>query len=353
MRNIFYVYRTARHNHFKKIKRDVEPDHILYGFNHLDNLSYQVSFSDIAYNPYNILRWILLPLQYYLIKITSVGFKLDQALLLLPKFINCDVIISNADSAGLPILLLKKLRLVKAPIIYISTGLINELEQRRNTLIFKLYEQLLLKADRIVCHSLIEKKLFVTLIPTIKAKVYYVPFGIDSKYFECHKKYNNFILSVGRDKSRDYKFLSRVARKFAHENFLIVTSKSNVQGVDFPPNVTLSYDLPYGKIRKLYCSAKLIFLPLKELRRASGQISLMESIVSGNKVVISKINGLHKSFINYLKSGRLFTFTPQNFESAVKALDKALRSKGNSKGVQMRYTSKSYAQQLDKIIKKI
>src|SRR3989344_1000901 len=210
---ILYVYRTARKEIFTNAKKHLEPDHLLYGANHLQKLGFQIEFSDIAYSPVNLLHLFLLPLERVLISITSIGFKLDQAILLLPKALSADVIIATTDSAGLPFLLMKRIGILKTPLIYISTGLINELQIRRGNFVFKLYHSILKLPEFIVCHSEVEKQLFQKLVPEVKHRINFIPFGIDNAYFKCRKKTNKFILSVGRDRSRDYKFFTKVAKK--------------------------------------------------------------------------------------------------------------------------------------------
>lgn len=345
---ILYVYRTARREVFANAKKHLEPDHLLYGANHLQKLGFETEFSDIAYAPLNLLHLFLLPLEKFLIKATSVGFKLDQAILLLPKALSADLIIATTDSAGLPFLLMKKLGILKTPLIYISTGLVNELQIRRKNFVSQLYQSILKVSEFIVCHSEVEKKLFKKIIPEVKDRVIFVPFGIDNAYFKCRKKANQFILSVGRDRSRDYKFLAKVAEKLSDQKFVVVTSKSNILGIVFPKNVQLYFDLPYKKVKKFYCQSKAVFLPLKELHRASGQISFLEALTSNNKVVVSEVNGIldYKSAFN----NSVYLFDQGDLKGAIANLQKSIRAKKAPFKIN-KFTSKNYAISLCKLIK--
>ena len=347
---ILYVYRTARKEIFRNAKKHLEPDHSLYGANHLQNLGFKIEFSDIAYSPLNLLHLFLLPLEKILVKTTSIGFKLDQAILLLPKALSADVIIATTDSAGLPFLLMKKLGILKTPLIYISTGLVNELQIRRKNFVFKLYQSSFKASEFVVCHSEVEKQLFQKVVPEAKTRVNFVPFGIDNAYFQCHKKTNYFILSIGRDRSRDYKFLAKVSEKMSDEKFVVITSKSNIRGIVFPENVQIYFDLPYKEVKKFYCRSKAVFLPLKELHRASGQISFLEALASNNKVVVSEVNGI----LDYKSAfyDNVYLFDPGDLKGAIRILRKSIRAKRAPFKIN-KFTSENYANNLSKLIKSL
>lgn len=345
-KKILYVYRTARKKQLYKALLNEEPDHLLYGFRYLSDFGIDAYFTDIAYSPFNLLLWLFLPLQKYIIKRTSIGFKLDQAILLIPKLINSDLIVTTTDSAGLPILLLKKLKIISKPMIYISTGLVNELDKRTNS-ISRFEFSLLREASIIVCHSIVEKKLFIKHLPDIKKKIYVIPFGIDYGFF----KTNSYILSVGRDRSRDFQLLAEVAKQFPKEQFIIVTSKSNVGGINFSRNVKLLFDIDYRRVRELYWGSKIIFLPLKELNRAAGQISFLESASLGKIIVASRVKGLIETYKKLVKSENILFYQVGDIKDAVVTLKKALKKVPRSKlEILSQYTSKNYSKRIAKII---
>ncbi len=353
MRNkIFYIYRTKREPNLNADKEGLEPDHILYGLNHINKMGIKAEFSDIAYSKFNILYWIFLPMQYILIKMTSFGFKIDQAILLYPKIKKNKILISTADSAGLPILLFKKMGLITSKVIYISTGLINELKKRKQNSLIKFYYNLLNYADRIICHSKVEKKLFLEKISINKNKIYVVPFGIDWNFFKGQVKSQNYILSVGRDRSRDFKLLKEVAKILKKEAFVLVTSKPNTKNIKFPTNVSVYYDISYIEVRKFYRKSKLVFIPLKELDRAEGQISFLESIASEKKIVISKVTGIYDTYKKIINHKKIFFYKPGDLNGAVKKIKMALKHVDRSTMINKFYSSESYAKKILKIAKK-
>lgn len=349
MKKVFYVFRTPRETIFQSVKTKTEPDHLLYGANHLQKLGYEVNFRDTAYSKLNLLRWAFLPLQELIIKATSIGFKFDQAILLLPQLSKSDVVISTVDSAGLPLLLFKKIGILKQPLIYISTGLINEMEVRHSNWLVKFYVFLFSAANIIICHSRVEAKTFKKFLPNSTVK--FVPFGIDVEYFKCTRKSGKFIFSVGRDRSRDYNLLSKVAKQLPDEKFIVVTSRPNIKDIQFPPNVKLYFDIPYLQVKKLYCQAKLVFLPIREINRASGQMAFLESVASKNKVVIANTLGISQVYPEILTNDKnVGLYKTQNANSAVKAIDKMLKLKTVDYNIDAKFGSKNYAQNLKEII---
>jgi len=352
--NILYVYRTARSKILKGVKNASEPDHILYGFQYLSNFGYKVSFSDIAYGKLNILFWLLLPLQNWLIKKSGVGFKLDQAILLLNKAWRSDLIITTTDSAGLPFLLLKKIGLLNKPIIYISIGLANEMDLRKKSFICKFYLDLLKQANFIICHSWIEKKIFDKMSNKLVSKTKFIPFGIDIDFFKKKKKRESYVLSIGQDKSRDYKLLSFLTKRMNDKNFVIITQKTNIEGLDFGDNVELKINLPYGKVKDYYLGAELVIIPLKELNRASGQISFLESIASGNKTVIANTRGIKDVYPALFEGNEgVYTYKNGNIKSLEKVVSAALKDNKKVSKLANQYSSLEYGKNVVRLVRSI
>ena len=128
-KKILFVYRTPRGKVYNDWEKGKGPDSLLFGFNHLNNIGYQVEFFDSAYSPANIFHPILYHFEHSIISITKMGFKLDQALWLAPRLNSYDIIVGTGDSAGLPLLALKYFGLVKKPLIFITNW---ELIQNKN-----------------------------------------------------------------------------------------------------------------------------------------------------------------------------------------------------------------------------
>lgn len=364
MKKVFYVYRTARNEILKKTLRMEEPDHTLYGLNYLMKWGLKADFSDRAYSKWNFLYWIFYPLQKLLIKHFSTGFKIDQAILLLPKLKKCRIIVTTTDSAGLPILLFKKLKLINSKIIYISTGFINELYKKRYSLLASSYTRILTEADIIITHSGIEKELFIKVKPDFLDKVRFIPFGVDRSFFKKkvarypgliikQRESKGFILSVGRDKSRDFVLLKKVASLFPQEKFIVVTSARNVSGIKFPSNVLCLYDLAYKQVKQLYFKSKLIFIPLKELNKASGQVNFLESYYAGKKIVVTNVKGIYDVYSKLVSHPNVYFYKNNSVSSAKKEISKALNNPVSEELFIREYSSAYYSKKIFLHVKRL
>jgi glycosyltransferase involved in cell wall biosynthesis len=352
MKNIFYVYRTERGGPLKGVFEKKEPDHVLYGLTHLRNRGYVVKFSDVAFSNFNILKWLFLPLQRLFINGIGTGFKFDQALLLIPRLNSSDVIITTTDSAGLPILFLKKIGIVRKKIIYISIGLVNELMVAKRSWLKQFTIDLLKNADVIICYSRSEKEILNKLVPEKQDNTYFIPFGIDTYFFKNNSKQTNYLLSIGRDKSRDYNLLASIANHFTNNKFVLVTSPSSVLKIKFPANVQVLFDLPYLSIKKLLSDSKVVILPLKEINRASGQIAFLEALASGKQVVVGNVKGISQVYSDLVMNKNVHLYKEGDLKDAVRKIKKALSSKPVAVNLN-NYSSKLYAKKLMFIIEQI
>lgn len=354
MKKILYVYRTARGKKYHNFLEGKEPDHILYGLNYLTNKGYKVMFFDMAHGKFNILYWLFLPLQKLIIQLSSQGFRIDQAVLLIPKIRSADIVVTTTDSVGLPILFLKKMGFIKTPIIYISIGLINELEKRDTSMIFNFYKKILPEASKVICHSKQEIELYKKLIPQFKKRLEFIPFGIDHKFFNRPSIKRVYILSVGQDKSRDYLFLSKIATFFPKEKFAVVTQRSNVEGIYFSKNVKLYFNLPYDRVEQMYSQAKLLFLPLRALNRAGGQTSFLEGVAANLKIVIPKIEDIIEVYKKIVVSNKnIFMYKAGDIKDCISKLEQALRVKEKKFEFFEDYSSMRYGERISQIIEKL
>ena len=84
---IFYIYRTARKPMSDAYKKGKGPSTFLYGLPELRKLGHQVDFSDRAYHRLNISQYLFWPMEKIFMWLINypLGFKLHQAILLLPK----------------------------------------------------------------------------------------------------------------------------------------------------------------------------------------------------------------------------------------------------------------------------
>lgn len=349
--NIFYIYVSARGHQEKLWKEGKGPNSLLYGLTELRKMGHQVAYSDIGFSNLKYFRIILWPIEKLISMLFGQGFNLFQVLILWPKFRNSDIIFAAGDNVGLALLLLKKLKLIKPPVIYLSIALFDKANiVLRPAIVQKLYRALFSQASNIIVFSKIEEEKFLKL----GAKnVKFTPLGIDTDYFAPQKiKNENFVLSVGRDLDRDYKLLFDFCDQLPLK-LVVVTSHRNLQGLTPPRSVEIKLDLAYEGLRDLYASAKMIILPLKQKERANGQLVLLEALAMNKVVVATDAPGIISGYENLRP---FITLVPASDKNAfLKAVENQLKSqKFTSNGRQevlKKYNSVALATAFERVFK--
>jgi len=130
-----------------------------------------------------------------------------------------------------------------------------------------------------------------------------IPYVVDAAFFqygEPHER-DEFILVPGNN-DRDEDLVFAIAQ--AGIKVVRVTLEPKVvahyRSVDITRIVDVRYKVGYGELRMLYQKARAVALPLKTGNHPAGQTSLLEAVVAGAPIVISK--GRVSEEVQYLKS---------------------------------------------------
>lgn len=357
---ILFVYRTKRRNIFRQWQEGKGPDTLLYSANHLKNLGYEISFFDYPYSTLNILHPIFYPLEHGIIKSTRMGFKIDQALALLPIMRNYDLIIATGDSAGLAILALKKFKLLKKPVIHITSGLAGALRNKEDTWVFNFYKNIFSYADLLVAYSKVEIDFFENYIGLAKAKVKYVPLGVDYNFFsQKSNSRRNIICSIGSDSCRDYKTFFEAVNKMAIQAE-IVCYPDNIKDLQIPRNVKVHTNISIQEVRKIYQRATISVIPSYEKYRSTGQIVFLESAAAQVPVLATKIMGLTTAF-KLINNVHILYSKPQDSQDLKEKISYLVKNKkkseaiaiNGSKLVKNHYTTLHFAQNIAKLIRSL
>lgn len=100
------------------------------------------------------------------------------------------------------------------------------------------------------------------------------------------------ILSVGRDHARDYQTLFAAAEKLPDIKFVVICSQRNVEGLAVPANVKILFDLSYKEVASWYGRAAAVVVPMKEMHRSSGQMTLTDAMQAGKAIIASDVIGI-------------------------------------------------------------
>lgn len=310
-KKILFVYRTKRQEILSQWQKGKGPDSRLFGANHLKKMGYKVDFFDTSYTLLNPFHPLFYPFEHAIINKIGMGFKLDQAITLLPKFNNYDVIMATGDSAGLPILFLKYLHLVNIPVIFMTAGLAGALKGKSKSWVGNFYKKILPYADIFTSYSHVEIDFFEKEMGIKKGKIKYMPLATDWKYFSRKSNYKREVIcAVGTELGRDYKTFFEAVKNLPVKAE-VACHPDNIKELKIPSNVKVHFNIPVSEVLKLYQRSILSVVPCKERYRSSGQMVLLESVSAGLPVICSKIQGILSAF-EFKDNIHLLYSKPQN-----------------------------------------
>lgn len=358
---VAFAYPYNRRELLKGVIKGLDPDNTLYGFNYFKKG--EVFLCEINETAEKILNAFLNYLNLLFVRQIDIDFKLARAILMIPQLNKADVIVSNIDGMSLAICFLKKLKLIKPPIIYavglfyIKGSMASAIENKCKNSFLNFYKWILSGADHILYHAQIEKQKLQALNIYNPATCTFLPMGSDDSYFKPHakSKESNLVISIGKDRARDYKTLIQVASEIPYLNFTIVCRPSNIPDIDVPINVRILNDQPYKKIRELYQSAIMVVIPIKEMHRSSGQMTLTDTIQAQVPLVISDVVGIKHYNLKNLENSVIVK--PENAKDLKQAIlllskDTNLQNKirKNLKFESELLSTRNYATKLRRII---
>jgi glycosyltransferase involved in cell wall biosynthesis len=116
--------------------------------------------------------------------------------------------------------------------------------------------------------------------------VRFLPQQIDTRFFTPADGEGDYILSVGNDISRDYRTLETAVFDLGIPVML------RTDGVPAQPNVTIAPRGSEEDLRALYRKAKVVVVPLHDMRHPGGISTLLEAFACGKAVVASDARGI-------------------------------------------------------------
>src|SRR3989339_2026781 len=187
MKRILFVFPTNRKKILESIGKGESPDNELYGLNYFKSLEWEVSFADVSPAWQNFLDKAFFLLGRLFRQQIDITFQLGRAVLMLAAMNKTDVILTNTDSIGLPVCFLKRMGLVKPPVVYtvglfyIQGKLKRTMDVGKTTLFRKFYVWVLSAADHIIYHSPIEREKLIKLGLYNPAYCTFVAMGSDAR----------------------------------------------------------------------------------------------------------------------------------------------------------------------------
>ena len=227
-----------------------------------------------------------------------VPWRIYQALFAWWKQGEVDCIFAINEASVLPVLVLKRLGLLRTPVLIVNTGLMNKrnLSGKRK----KMWSILLPSADAIVSLSTMEVKSTWWIFGLRQDRQHLVNMLVDPDYFSPSGPLGtgDYCLSAGTNEGRDYPTLLKALPE--GQKLLIVTDPYNAAIVEknkLPgQQVEVKQAVPIDQLKKLYENAKAVINPIGEVDFASGHTILLENMALGRPVIVSMVRGMKDYF---------------------------------------------------------
>jgi glycosyltransferase involved in cell wall biosynthesis len=212
---------------------------------------------------------------------------------------SADVILSTVDTVGIPLILLKRARLIRPPIVYIAIGLPERLVQLRGKRMHRLYTRALGGSRAIVSYAESEAAWLADWLGANAPSIAFVPFGVDLTAFRpsLEREPDVDVLSVGADPRRDFGLLLTVASRHPELSFRIVTSAARARTLAaIPSNVAIETDIPLEHVRDRLAQARVVALPVLENSYSGATTTLLQAMAMGKPVVVSRTDAIAEGY---------------------------------------------------------
>jgi len=206
-----------------------------------------------------------------------------------------DVVFSTVDTVGIPLMLLKQAGLVRSPLVYVSIGLPERLDQLRGDRMQRLYARALRGTQAIVTYAKSEAEQLRGWLGTAPPEISFVPFGVDVDAFrpvpEVRPEFD--VLTVGVDPRRDFGLLLRIAARRPELSFRIVASAEHARALkDVPANVAVETDIPLDQVRDRLAQARVVALPVRDNSYSGATTTLLQAMAMAKPVVVSRTDAI-------------------------------------------------------------
>jgi glycosyltransferase involved in cell wall biosynthesis len=212
---------------------------------------------------------------------------------------DADVVFSTVDTVGIPLMLLKRARLVRPPLVYTAIGLPERLARLRNERARRLFRSALRSTHTIIAYSAAEAERLREWIGSEGPPVVFVPFGVDLGAFRPadSEARSVDVVAIGADPQRDFELLLSVAARRPHVSFLIVASADRVRALgSAPANVVIETDIPLEAVRERFAQARVVALPVRANSYSGATTTLLQAMAMAKPVVVSRTEAIDEGY---------------------------------------------------------
>jgi glycosyltransferase involved in cell wall biosynthesis len=208
---------------------------------------------------------------------------------------------------------------VRAPLVYVSIGLLPRLAGLRDRRIVGRYARVLRDAAAVVAYGAGEAAELRDWLGG--GNVVFVPFGVDTTHFAPSPVPADVdVLSVGSDPRRDFELLVRAAQRNPAVSFRLIASSDHARALgSTPPNLAVETDVPFEVMRERLGATRVVALPVIENAYSGATTVLLQAMASGKPVVVSRTSAISEGY--GLADGRNCRLVPpgdgEAFERAI------------------------------------
>jgi glycosyltransferase involved in cell wall biosynthesis len=205
-----------------------------------------------------------------------------------------DVVVSTVDTVGLPLVLLKRARLVRPPIVYTAIGLPERLVQLRGERMPRRYTQALRGCRCLVSYASSEADRLRERLGPGAPPVVFVPFGVDATAFRpASVEPDTDVVSIGADPRRDFDLLLGVAERHPELRLRLVASAERARTFPMlPQNVAVETDISLEQVRARLAAARVVALPVLDNSYSGATTTLLQAMAMAKPVVVSRTDAI-------------------------------------------------------------
>lgn len=292
--DIVFVFRGDRRTLLKEVEQGSAPNEFLYGMPFVRAPGWRTDFVEDP-RPFETLpERLLRPFQVWFGRRYTIGFNLHAYLKNAQRLRRADVIVTTADSYGLPVLWQRSRGTLRARIVYISQGLypIARRAARHpfDRWVMRRIGGWLGHADSVVVFGEGDAEaLRSSFGPWLPRDVDVIHFGIDEGFWRpAAEPRTGPILSVGSDPLRDYRTLMVAA----DDRPLRIVTRLPVPEAVGRANVLVDGNVNWIQLRALYHQASFVVVPVQNEPRNSGHSATLQAMSCGKAVILSDTPGL-------------------------------------------------------------
>lgn len=203
------------------------------------------------------------------------------------------VVFSTVDTVGIPLLLLRRVGVIRPALVYVSIGLPERLAKLRGRRIADQYADALRRCAAVVTYSEYEAALLRRLVGEREdaPPVVFVPFGVDPRHFSPVPEAAPTVdvVSIGADPYRDFALLVGVAARHPERRFRIVASAEGARGLGrLPANVELETEIALAEMSERIARARVVALPVQPNSYSGATTVLLQAMAMAKPVVVSR-----------------------------------------------------------------